>query len=135
MSESDDAIERWQIDQANGFRKVAGRRIMVDGLVARNGRRRILPNYGSSLELGGRAQQVLQLARQVLPIRDLDIYTELVIKPAEGRPGRSVADLMEDHGCSRDTIERSKKRSQARLLDAAEQLRNHKSVNRGENLR
>ena len=112
--------------RGRGHVKAAGRHIAADGLVARTGRRRIAPEFMLSdihdHELRGeRAEEVAEVAKEVLRGRNATVFEGRVIAPLRGDPKRSVEELAAQFGVSPAKIHKITERSKDRVLEVFRQ--------------
>lgn len=106
-------IEAEHARRVAGFVKVGGKHIMVDGLVSRSGRRRIIE------EAGRRAfvEELANVADYILSPRDADIFEARIINPLSGGQKWPVAELARRHGITTKAVYRSIEHSKARVFD------------------
>ncbi|MGE3159789.1 MAG: hypothetical protein AB7E84_05395 [Xanthobacteraceae bacterium] len=89
-----DAITKWEENRAAGFRKIAGKHVKVDGLVAKSGRRRILSEPPPDpLVTLWRAEKIRKRLPDILHARSATVFEALFLNPLLGAPKRSAADL------------------------------------------
>lgn len=108
--------------RATGTVKIAGRTVSADGLVARSGRRRILPEATDVTALEDKAEQLALVARRVLHGRNATVFEGRVLAPLLGRPKRSVKDLAAQFGVTPDKIYKIVERCKERVLKVYEQF-------------
>jgi hypothetical protein len=93
------SVEGFEEKWANGFTKVDGRHAPADGIVSRRGYRRIIPDSGPGREwFEDRAEDLANIAKEVLRGRNATVFEGRVLNPLMGRPKRSIEELAEQFG-------------------------------------
>jgi len=109
-----------QAKWSTGVAKIDGRHIAVDGLVARSGRRRILPGGNDDdwlLELY--AEQLAALAGRVLHGRSATVFQGRILNPLMGLPQIAVESLAAQFAVSTVEIYKILDRAKLKLKVAA----------------
>src|SRR5262245_6456061 len=90
-------IDSLEARRAAGFTKSGdGKHIMADGLIARSGKRRILPDARDGHDWTWweeRADEAAAAAAEVLHQRNASVFQGLVLDPLQGKPRKSVESL------------------------------------------
>src|SRR5262245_28924615 len=90
-------IDSLEARRAAGFTKAGnGKHVMADGLIARSGNRRILPDAREEHDWTWwqeRADELVAAATEVLRGRNASVFQGLVLDPLQGKPRKSVRSL------------------------------------------
>ena len=115
-------VDGFEAARTAGFTTEAGRHVAVDGLGARSGRRRILPDSGTdNALLEDWTERLERIASKTLMGRRLAVFQGRVIGPLLGQPKRTVQGLAEQYGVTTDRIYKDLERDKIRVARAAKQ--------------
>jgi transposase-like protein len=124
------AIDAYEARRAGGFTKVGGKYVMADGLVSRQGFRKILPegpgrmftdlvtNMPEHLLTDMLVGELVALAKKVLHQRNATVFEGLVLNPLLGEPRVTVAALAHQFGVKPHVIYNIKHECWRKLRDA-----------------
>ena len=121
-------VSKVEVFRSQGHTTIAGAHVSADGLVARSGRRRILPEDTDISGLEDKAEQLALVAGQVLHGRNATCFEGRVIDPLFGRPKRSIEELATQFGVSPAKIHRIIEHAKRRVLEALERFYQPKIV-------
>jgi len=111
-------IERVEAVRTRGFYKKDGRHIAVDGLIARSGRRRILPGPSpNEADLTLHADELKRRLPEILTGRSATVFERLYLDPLLGSQKRPVKDLAAQFGVDEARIHRIAHGARRKVLD------------------
>ena len=126
-------IEGYEAKWAAGHSKVGGRHVAADGLVARSGRRRILPNepdvaWLEDAWLEDAAEKLGKIAKETLHGRNATVFEGRVLDPLMGRRKRSVEELAAQFGVTSAKIHKITEKAKERVAAAVIRYKQGKSL-------
>ena len=104
--------------RASDFRSVAEKTVMVDGLVARNGNRRVFPEGPDYEWIEDHAEELGGVAQKTLRGRRLEVFRALVIAPLMGEEKMPAQWLAEKFSVSIDRIYKDLERAKDQMKTA-----------------
>jgi hypothetical protein len=112
------ALDRHEARQAAGYEKIAGKHQPVDGLVARSGNRRILPEDDDPQTRLILAAKLKELIPEVLHGKHATIFEALVLNPLYGKPKKTAEELAIQFGRPRAHIDRCLYKAKRKIEEA-----------------
>lgn len=122
-------IDGFEAKSATGFALVGGKHVATDGVVSREGYRRIVPDSG--LEVGWlewRTETLAMVAKEVLRGRSATVFEARVLNPLMGLPKRSAEDLARQFGCTLARIYKIVDDAKEKLMAAVARYEQDKSL-------
>jgi len=114
-------LQGYESKWAAGYTKTSGKTVAADGLVSRNGYRRILPENDDSewLECSKdyRLDELEDIAKQIFHGRNATVFEALFLAPLRGESGRTVEDLAGQFGATPHRIYKIKNECKSRVID------------------